>query len=294
MEGRAFVIHMIVNPLAGNGYGQRAGLRVDSLMARRGIEHTLEYTEYPRHATELARRAVDCGADTVMLVGGDGTLHETAEALAGTRTSLGVIAAGTGNDFIKAAHIPAKPEEALDFMLTHPPRLTDMARINEGMFLNVAGTGFDVTVLEYAEKAKKYVKGLLPYLYGVIRTIASYKPVSLELTLDGGDVVHMDALICAVGNGQYIGGGIRITPEAGLDDGLLDVTIVKDMPRRKLPFLLPGLLGGKVLSFKATVKHRVRAITMKAADLRVQIDGEITPMEGANIQIMPGALWVHR
>ena len=166
------------------------------------------YTERPGHATQLAAQAREGQADTVLSIGGDGTNLEVARGLLGGGTALGIIPAGTGNDFVKTLGIPPNPREALDYMLSHPPRKTDVGQVNGKLFLNVIGTGFDVSVLDYAAKAKRYCRGLLPYLYGVLKTLRHFRSIRLTYTVDGGAAITRDAFVVAVANGSRFGGGI--------------------------------------------------------------------------------------
>ncbi len=244
------MITVVINPIAGSGPARTVGNRIGELLRARGVEHTLEYTEGVGHATQLARAAAERGVDTVLSVGGDGTLSEVAAGLVGTRTALGVIPAGTGNDFVKAIGTPRKWEDALDYVLTHPARPLDTGVINDSFFINVCGTGFDVMVLEYALRAKKHVRGIWPYLYGVVAAIRAFKP--FEMLVEIGDELKLKGqyMICTIANGRYIGGGIPILPAAEVDDGLLDVMVVDTLPSWRIPFYLPAILGGTLMKKK--------------------------------------------
>lgn len=286
--------YVICNPKAGNGRALKAGEMVKSTLASRGIYYEFALTDAPGHATHLAGEAARNGFDTVLAVGGDGTASETAIGLYGSQTALGIVPAGTGNDFVKTIGTPRTPEEALEFILSNAPRATDAGEINGKLFLNEVGTGFDVMVLDYALKAKKHVRGILPYLYGVIMTIFKYQPIKLIYSLDGGDSVTEEILVCAVANGGVIGGGIPIAPQASIDDGLLDLVIVKAASRLRMCRYLPGLLRGKILDFEDTSFLRVKEMRFTAEDMRVNIDGEIVPLPHADIRIRPGTINVYR
>ena len=271
----------------------QVGKQLADILTKRGVPFIQRFTTHPGHATELSREAVENGAETVLAVGGDGTSFETAVGLMGTKTALGVIPAGTGNDFIKATGTPAKWMDALDFILTHPARPVDAGRINDTYFLNVCGTGFDVMVLDYAEKAKKYVRGLLPYLYGVVRTIFSYRPCPMHIQLDDGTVLDGGYLVCSVANGRYIGGGIPICPVAEVGDGLLDVVVVDNVPRWKIPFYLPSLMSGTLLKRRIAHHYRCVSCTLSSPSMRLNLDGEILPMSQACFTCLPKALLLH-
>ena len=175
------MIALIVNPAAGNGRSMATCDAVCKRLNERRIPYELHQTNRPTHATEIAREAALRGVDTVIAIGGDGTVTETAAGLHGTRTALGIIPSGTGNDFIKTAGIPSEWEAALDMILSKPARPVDTGVINDRFFINVCGTGFDVMTLDFAEKAKKLVHGLLPYLYGVLRALVAFRPVQMHI-----------------------------------------------------------------------------------------------------------------
>ena len=284
------MLTFIVNPAAGNGYALKIDQQIQAEMSCRGIEHNVVYTDVPGHATKLAAAAAQAGDCTgVVAVGGDGTAFEVACGLMNTGVPMGIIPAGTGNDFIKTVGIPKKPMEALNFILTHEPRPVDVGGLNDRLFLNVCGTGFDVTVLDYTLAAKKYCRGLLPYLIGLIRGIAHYKPTMVRFTADG-HTEEREVLICSVANGRFFGGGIAICPDAAADDGLLDLVVVENKPRWQLPFLLPSLLMGRILKFSFTTHKRCQKVEIYSKGMRLNIDGEIHDMDAAAFCILRGAL----
>lgn len=287
------MIDVIINPVAGNGHAKRIGDKVIEALTKRGIACKAYFTEFPGHATELAKQSAQRQTDMVLAVGGDGTAYEVASGLVHTKTALGLIPAGTGNDFIKSIGVPKSPLDALEHILSHPPRLVDMGRINDKLFLNVCGTGFDVSVLEYSLKAKKLVRGMLPYLYGVIRTIFSFKPVKMRITIDEETTLDGTFLQCSVANGRYIGGGIVISPTSQVNDGLLDVVVIRSIPNWKMVFYLPGLLLGRVLSFPITSHYRCSQVVIDAPGMHLNVDGEILPMEKVSFSSVKDALWVH-
>ncbi len=288
------MIYVICNPVAGNGRGKKIGEQVQAELKKRGIPHEFYLTEFCGHATKLAEKAVSKGADKVFAVGGDGTVLEAARGLIHTDTALCIIPGGTGNDFIKTIGIPKDPSAALEAALSHAPRKTDAVWLNDRLFLNEAGVGFDVSVLEYAKKAKKLCRGLLPYLYGVVRTIFSFSGIRVVCQLEDGKAVERDILVLGVGNGRFIGGGIEIAPKAVPDDGLLDVVIIKKMKKPRMMQVLPLLLKGKVLTFKETEWTRVRRLSFQSEHMSVNVDGEILPMEKADISVIPDALYICR
>lgn len=288
------MIELIVNPVAGGGMAREIARKAEKRLKELAIPFQMHVTQRPGQATELARAAAGRGCETVIAFGGDGTITETAAGLRGTGTALGIIPSGTGNDFIKSAGIPSKWEDALDFLLSHPARPVNSGMANDRFFLNECGTGFDVMVLDYAEKVKKRFHGLIPYLYGVVRAVAAFRPIPMHIEI--GDDVVMDGqyMVCAVGNGRFIGGGIPIVPGADLTDGLLDVLVVDAIPRWRIPFYLPALLRG-TLHMKKKVAHRflARSCLLRCENMRLNMDGEIFPISEARFTCETGSLLLH-
>jgi len=287
------MIQLIVNPMAGNGRAKKTGELAHAYLGEKNIDHTIVYTEYVGHATELARTAAKNGMQTVIAVGGDGTVTETAAGLMHTECALGILPAGTGNDFVKSLEIPHKWQSALEFLLSHPPRVIDTGFMDERFFMNICGSGFDVMVLDYALIAKKHVKGMLPYLYGVFRAIKNFTP--FEMHIEIGTDIRLDGkfLLCSIANGKFFGGGIPIAPQADVGDGLFDIIVVDALARWKIPFYLPGLLTGKIQNYKVTKHYRSKTAALSADGMRLNLDGEIIQVEKATFVCERNALRVH-
>ena len=288
------MIYAICNPTAGSGRGKIIGEIIQKILIEKNLPFRMEITQRPGQATEFAKEACDMQVDTVLAIGGDGTSLEVARGMIGRDSALGIIPAGTGNDFVKTLGVPLQPIEALDYILTHPPQRTDAGEINGEIFLNEIGTGFDVSVLDYAAKAKKTFRGILPYLYGVLMTLFRFHSIPLTYAIDGGEKVTMDAFVVSAANGGKIGGGIPIAPQAKVDDGKLDVTIVGKVKKTKLIGRLIGLMRGKILDFPETQYCRAKSVTFTVPEMRVNIDGEIVREKTVTARILPGALMIHR
>jgi len=280
----------IVNPAAGTGYSLTTMQSLEGTLSSKGIEYRVFRTERPGHATQLASElAKESDILAVISVGGDGTAGEVAAGLTGTGKPMGIIPAGTGNDFIKSAGIPNNPLQALELILNGNAGPIDTGTVNDRFFLNVCGTGFDVTVLDYAESEKEKHRGLTPYFLGLIKAIFHYQSVSLQITADG-QKEEGKYLICSIANGRFIGGGIPICPEADIQDGYLDLVMIRHISRWKIPFHLPGLMMSKALKFKITRHLRVKEILIEGRALRINIDGDITTMSDADFRINPASL----
>lgn len=287
------MLYSIYNPAAGNGAGEKIGKQIEKLLQEKQQVFVSCATGQPGHATQLAKAAADESANTVLSIGGDGTALEVARGLIGTNIALGIIPAGTGNDFRKTLGIDKEPEKALETILQKPAQPTDAGMINGEVFLNEIGTGFDVAVLDYANKAKRYCKGLLPYLAGVLCALFRFRPIRASIRIDDQPPEEKDVFVIAAANGGIIGGGIVIAPDARVDDGLLDIVIVDRIKWYKLPLRLIGLLKGNILRFPETHFTRAKEIRFSAPDMRLNVDGEIVSAQTAEAKVLPGALKIH-
>ena len=286
-------IHIIWNPTAGSGAAGHAFKQVSGKLEEQGLPYTAEATQYPGHARELAAAAAKAGRGTVITIGGDGTFDEVADSLTGTDTIMGLISAGTGNDLIRALHLSREPLEALDTVLHGSCRKMDMLEINGRKCINVAGFGFDVEVLINTEHYKSSTtNGSIAYLRGLLAAIHDLKLRDTvirtpEKTFSGR------VMLLAAGNGQCIGGGMPVTPQADPFDGLLDLCVISDVKKSQLPILLPRFLKGKHLSFPQVTYLKTTEVTAECTpSSRVQLDGEIIEETPFHARILPGALRV--
>ena len=280
----------IVNPAAGTGFALTTMQDLEEQLASRNVEYRVFRTEAPGHATRLASElAGDRDVIAVVSVGGDGTAGEVAAGLTGTGKPMGIIPAGTGNDFIKSAGIPNDPPKALELLLSGNTVPIDTGTVNDRFFLNVCGTGFDVTVLDYAESEKEKHRGLTPYFLGLIKAIFHYESVRLTIEADG---IREEGqyLICSLANGRFIGGGIPICPVADIQDGFLDLVLISNIRKWQIPFYLPGLMMSRALKFRITRHRKVRNVTVEGSSLRINIDGDIVSLSRAEFRINPSSL----
>lgn len=287
------MLTVIINPTAASGDAAKLHAPIKARLELSGRTYQILTTAYPGHATELAKMAVaQAECEGVISVGGDGTLLETASGMVNSNKPLGIIPAGTGNDFIKTVGTPADPMEALDFILTHEPRPVDIGQVNDRMFLNVSGTGFDVNVLDETVRFKKHFKGLLPYMLGLFCAIVHYKPIPIILMADG-QRIQQEVLICSFANGRYIGGGIPICKEAVPNDGYFDLVVVDHVPRWRIPFYLPALMRGKITQKSFTRHIRCKDFLLQSPNMRFNADGEVYLMDEARIQVKAGGLMLY-
>ncbi len=288
------MITMIVNPISGTGRAKSVGEKAAALLHSQNIKFTLCVTETIGHATALARQAAERGDDTVIAVGGDGTVNEVAAGLNNTQTALGIIPAGNGNDFAKALGIPKAWDAALQYLLTNAPRRVDTGKANDRFFINICGTGFDVMVLENMLKAKQHLRGKLPYLYGIFVTMLRFKPPHMRIETAEGLCIDEPCSHFSIANGQYFGSGIRIMPLSKVDDGIFNVLVIDNVSRWKIFCSLPALLKGTIIQKPICHHYQTTSCTLLAPHMHLNLDGEIIDVDEVKFTCHPGTLLVHQ
>ena len=282
---------VIVNPTAGGGHAADLCDQVCRLLKDRSIAFRVENTTVPGHASDLAREAVRIGCAAIVAVGGDGTLSEIASGLTERAVPLFFVPCGTGNDFVRVLNLPADPITALAAQLDGTETFLDMGTVNGQGFLNVAGTGFDVEVLRQVTRFKHVGKGLLPYLLGLITALKKFRSFKAELTLDTGEVLNESFTIISFANGRFFGGGMKVAPLADVQDGLMDVMIIRGLPKIAVPFLLPLFITGKHASIPSICRVRqCRKIRLLCPGMTFNIDGELSELDSAEVEILPAHL----
>ena len=203
------MLHIIANETAGSGRGSKILHKVTGILEEKKIKYGLDLTKKSGDAETLAKNVLDRGENEIVCVGGDGTVYEIVNGIAGRFAKLFFVPCGTGTDFVKTLGYPKDPIAAFRKQLEGTPELIDCGKVNDRYFLNISGCGFDVEVLRQASRFKKLGKGLLPYLLGIFAALKKFKGMSVEMTIDG-KVEKKDITIFSVGNGRYFGGNALI------------------------------------------------------------------------------------
>lgn len=269
------MLNIILNPMSGEGKKKKLHRRALARFADRKAEFRVFETEKAGQATILAHNLSQEGGDLVV-IGGDGTLHETVCGMTNFENcALGLVPAGTGNDFAAAAGIPLQPEAAVDLILDTEPKFTEYMQMPQGVRgINVAGTGIDVEILQRC-RASKILRGKFQYIVSLIISLCKFKNYKMKVRVNGKESSY-NALIACVGNGYRIGGGIPMCPEAKLGDGLLDFVVVDDVKKLAVPPAFIKLMKGKILKEKFTFFERCEHIEIEPEKpLTLQVDGEL-------------------
>ncbi|WP_405655002.1 diacylglycerol kinase [Streptomyces sp. RK9] len=271
-------ITLFVNPTAGRGRGAHAAQPAAAALRAAGFSVRTVIGEDAGDALRRARTAVDGGTGALIAVGGDGMASLALQAVAGTRTPLGVIAVGTGNDFARALGLPVRDPAAAGALVAaalkeERIRDVDLGRVGATWFGTVLASGFDSRVNDRGNRMR-WPTGRFKYDLAMLAELAAFKPVPYRVTLDD-DVVHeVDATLVAIGNGTSYGGGMRICADADMSDGLFDVTIVGDCSRTTLLKVFPRVYKGTHLDHPKVTVHRAATVRIEAAGTTGYADGE--------------------
>lgn len=285
---------VIVNPVSGGGEALKLARRVMRRLEEERRESRLFETSGEGDAAKQVRAAVQAGCEAVVCIGGDGTLCEAADELCYQDVTLYVVPGGTGNDFARAFGLPKEPLAAFEKQLAGKPVQIDCGRVNGRGFLNVSGSGFDVDVLKKTEELKKVYSGEKAYHKAVVSVIGRYKAFEAELSIDGAPATHEACTIIEIANGQCIGGGMRVAPNAKLDDGVFDVVVVKKVPRLCIPFLLPLFMLGWHTKLGLARVMRAKKVSLRAKGMTLNIDGKLIDADRADYELLPGAIRMMR
>jgi YegS/Rv2252/BmrU family lipid kinase len=287
----------IINPISGAGADTSVASRRIAMLrdaaARRRVDLETHLTERAGHARELAAASVASGAGLVVAWGGDGTINEVGAALIGSNVVLGVVPAGSGNGLAAALALPRDPAGAIAAAFDGDVRSIDAGVIAGRPFFNVAGVGFDAHVARLFNERAKGSRGRWPYVSIGVREGCRYTSADYRLTLDG-QARRVRALLIVFANGREFGMGARIAPQALLDDGLLDATVIEDravLARfRDVPFLALAMTHRA----PGVTVSRIRSATIESdGPIAFHVDGEPHSVEGRlDVSIVPRALRV--
>ena len=281
---------VIVNRSAGDGRAGRALPEVEAALAQRQLTYHVETTQSLAHAGELARAALAAG-ETAVAFGGDGLIGAVADALKYTDGTLGVLPGGRGNDFARMLGIPLQPGAACEVLRSGVVRSLDLGEVGSKTFSGIASCGFDSDANRIANETR-IVRGTLVYAYGALRALARWRPATFQVTIDGGEPRTVTGYSVAAANSKVFGGGMLLAPEASLEDGLLDVVTISEMPRRRFLRLLPTVFKGEHVRYRDVVEvQRATRLSISAdRPFTVYADGEAIGELPVTVRALPGAV----
>lgn len=282
---------VIVNPIAGSGRGLDDYPLISKLLRDNGIKCEAVFSEHKYHATELTVSAIEAGYRHIIVVGGDGTLHEVINGLFIQRivdaaeVTIAVIAVGTGNDWIRMYGIPRRYAEAIRAIKEGYTFLQDVAEVEyeESMYrqkryvANVAGVGFDATVIAACQHSKlKGRMGKSIYLWNLIRCFFKHKSTGVKIWIDDRLIFNNLVFSIAIGICKYNGGGIQQLPDAVADDGLLDITIIKPLHWWHVVFRIGRIFNGRIYSIGHVRHAQGSKVRIESSpEIPLEVDGEL-------------------
>ena len=286
----------IVNSTAGRGKTGKKISKLVTTLNEHKLDYEIELTKAAKHATQLAKDAVEQGFRNIISVGGDGTLNEVVNGviLSGKseEVNIGIIPEGGGNDFAANFNLSSNIDKAVDVLQKFNLRKIDVGKIEDKYFINALGIGFDARVAIISNTIK-YLNGLPRYLIAVLKALISLKMVEANIKCDTC-TLNEPFLLLSVGNGLSTGGGFLLTPEARVDDGLLDICLIKKVNRRRVLSLLPSAIKGKHLKEPEVVIHQTLKIEITTKEpIPIYYDGELPKLNDPlnfTIELLPNKL----
>ena len=301
-------IKIILNPIAGRGYGARSIPLIRQCLQEAGADFDLQVTERPGHAIELAVRAYEEKFDLIVAAGGDGTTHEVVNGLLSASgaavndtiaETLGLLPVGSGSDFSNTMGVPSDLRAACDRLINGKIRLVDVGQVSvDGaaprFFDNTVNVGFGGIVTLEARKIK-WLRGMALYLPVVLKTVFLAKPAQMQIMYGDAPPLNLRAPMVCVANGAREGGGFFSTPDAAPDDGLFDMCIVRDIGSWGMLRLVPRFMDGSHTGRDEVVMARAKHVEIVSSDaLIAHVDGEMLCTEAHTLtfDVLPDKLRV--
>ncbi|MEC7984097.1 MAG: diacylglycerol kinase family protein [Myxococcota bacterium] len=299
-------ICLIVNPKAGSGSAKSKLATVQEQVGNYFQHWDIRKTQAAGHAESLAKQACEEGFDLIAVIGGDGTCHEIINGMIdqdkaiNPKTSLALIPAGTGSDFMKSLPTPNDPIQALQAAAFGKSRIIDVGKCitknQTRYFINVAGFGVNGEVAERSNNSSKMFGGKVTFIKATLQSSLSYKPQPVKLEWKNLDTTHNwsgELLSCFVANGKFCGGGMNVGPDSKIDDGLADITLLSPIGPIEQLFKLRKLYDGTVHELKQAKHMRsplLKASATQNACVKIELDGECGGSLPASFYILPKIL----
>lgn len=273
----------IINPKSGVGRHRTVENDIEDYLDKEFFDYKIVYTQHQGHATEISKQAVVDKIDLVVISGGDGSINEVSQGLIDSDTVMGIIPTGSGNGLARFLEIPLRSRKAIKLLNDFSIKKIDTASVNNELFVSIAGVGFDALIAKKFTKVN--IRGFLSYFRLVALTYTHYKPKKYTLIIDGKKIVRR-ALFISFANSNQFGYNTSIAPNAIIDDGLLEISIVQKPP------LIAAPIFGHLLFFKK-INHSQYVETLKGKNIIVKrkkkkvvnIDGEAIKFDKKTLHI---------
>ena len=296
-------VALLVNPTAGKGRAAGVVARVTERLRSGGASVAILVGTDAQHAKTLARQAVEDGVDAVVALGGDGMVHLALNVVAGTSTPLGIIPAGTGNDLANTLQLPTKDPVAaaaliIDRLAGAGARPMDAVRVAPSIASNgerpplwfgcVLGAGFDSRVNDRANRMS-WPRGRMRYNVAILAELGVFRPLPFVLELDG-ERLETEAMLVAVGNAKSYGAGMKVTPDAEVDDGVVDVQVLGPLSKPEFLKTFPKVFKGTHVDHPAVTMRRAKVVSLSSPGVTAYADGEYVADLPITCETVPGAV----
>ncbi len=279
---------IIANPVSGRGRGVKIAEQTKQILLTKKIDFELLFTQYPGQAIDLAYNA-STKHETIVALGGDGTIREVLEGAWQSESTLGIIPSGTGNDYARGLRIPRKTNAAIETLLANNSVPFDVCLKNKLVFGVLSSIGFPVDVIQHVNDNRQgFWKGQLAFLTSVISTVRHLKSYPVRITIDG-QVFEKEVIGLFAMNMPYGGGGMMFTPGASYNDGVMRLLTIDTVSKLDLSITLPKVYFGKHTSHHAVSILAGKEIKVESDPLAIMLDGDVFPPLSFNAKIMPGA-----
>lgn len=272
----------IINPVSGIGRQKIVEPALEENLNKKKFDYSITYTEYAHHATDICRNAAQKGINTVVAIGGDGSINDCVRGLINTDTKLGIIPAGSGNGLARCLHIPLDIKKAIEVINNYNFLNIDTVNLNDMPYASVAGVGFDALIAK--EFTGNKTRGFQTYLRLVLKDFLNYKQKKYHLIVDGKKM-EKEALFISFMNSNQFGYNAVIAPKASLNDGLLDVVVVKKPPIILAPLVVQMMFFHQMDKSPYVETFRAKQVEIKDfTDGLLNLDGEGISYEGDSLK----------
>ena len=284
---------VIANPASCGGKYRKNIPDIQRMLKEEGISYRFFLSQYPRYAEELAKKAQQDGFKRVIACGGDGTINEVANGIIGTDITLGIIPMGKGGDLAHNLGIDNDISKAIENIGRGYQESIDIVRVNEDRYyLGVGGIGFDSEVNRLVNNRLRFLKGRFAYTIGALLKIPGFRYKRVKIHFEKG-VFDGEILLAAFGNTRSYGGGMYITPNAQIDDGILDICLIKRINKLKLLYMFPRVFKGTHIGVSEVRSYRSRYLSVESdTPLDFYGDGEFICKTPFSLEVVPKALKV--
>ncbi len=299
-------IAVVINPAAGGGLAGKRWPKIAAALEREGCNFVHGFTEKAGDATEFTRRYLQKGYELIVSVGGDGTNNEVINGFfyehkaVRESAAVGFISTGTGSDLIRTLGIPKNYNLAVKHLLESPVRPADVGKVsfinNRGdpesrYFINIAGLGLDGDTVGRVNRTSKAMGGFLSFLWGTVVSLLLYRNKEMTVTIDGNLISKGPVTTVVIGNGCFFGGGMKIAPQALIDDGVFDVVVLENLSKSNLLVNLPRVYKGKHMGHPKMIYLKGKRINVTSSEeALLNLDGEQPGRAPVDIELVPLAI----